>query len=79
VASERRTTTWSALGRLLVNQPVALHTDDKVAVLVEVDRETPMYGPLLSPLVCGRDGRPHPLYRRVLFNLNRSVPLAAET
>lgn len=74
-AREGRTTTWGELA-LRIGAPLAtLHPDDKVAVLVEADRETPDTKPLLSALVTTHGGdRPHPLYRQVLFNLDRLTP-----
>ncbi|MFD7456432.1 MULTISPECIES: hypothetical protein [unclassified Streptomyces] len=74
-AREGRTTTWGE-PTLRIGAPLAaLHPDDKVAVLVEADRETPGDRPLLSALVTAHGGgRPHRLYRQVLFNLDRPGP-----
>lgn len=68
-------TTWGELTLRIGTPLAALHPDDKVAVLVEVDRETPEDRPLLSALIASHGGdRPHPLYRQVLYNLDRPVP-----
>jgi hypothetical protein len=63
---------------LRIGAPLAaLHPDDKVAVLIEADRETPDDRPLLSALVAAHGGdRPHPLYPQVLFSLDRPTPPA---
>ncbi|MEU6885381.1 competence protein CoiA family protein [Streptomyces viridosporus] len=74
-ARERRTTTWSELTQRIGAPLAGLHPDDKVSVLVEVDRETPEDNPPLSALITAHDThRPHPLYRQVLFNLDRLTP-----
>lgn len=75
-AREGRTTTWVELGQHFEAPLATLHPDDKVAILVEVDRDTPDDEPLLSALIAARDGA-HPLYRQVLFNLDR-VDLSAD-
>ncbi|MET8946788.1 competence protein CoiA family protein [Streptomyces sp. NPDC004542] len=74
-AREGRTTTWGELS-LRIGAPLsALHPDDKVAVLVEADRDTPAGRPLLSALVTAHGSdRPHPLYRQVLCHLDRTTP-----
>ncbi|MFD7767747.1 hypothetical protein [Streptomyces sp. NPDC059787] len=75
-ARERRTTTWSELTQRIGAPLSGLHPDDKVSVLVEVDRETPEDSPPLSALITAHDTRqPHPLYRQVLFNLDRLTPV----
>lgn len=74
-AREGRTTTWGELALRIGAPLAALDPDDKIAVLVEVDRETPDDRPLLSALVTAHGGdRPHPLYQQVLFNLDRTTP-----
>lgn len=74
-ARQGRTTTWAELATHLGAPLAALDPDDKVAVLVEADRETPADAPLLSALIAAHGvERPHPLYRQVLFNLDRPVP-----
>ncbi|MFI0542694.1 competence protein CoiA family protein [Streptomyces sp. WSLK1-3] len=74
-ARERRTTTWGELALRIGAPLAALHPDDKIAVLVEADRETPDDRPPLSALVTARGGeRPHPLYQQILFNLDRIAP-----
>lgn len=72
-----RTATWGDLA-LLTGIPLRnLHPDDKIAVLVEVDRETPDDRPPLSALITApRRDRPHPLYSQILFNLDRPAPPA---
>jgi len=70
VAREGRTTTWMELGQRFEAPLAELLPDDKVAILVEVDRETPMDEQPLSALITAHRG-PHPLYRQVLFNLDR--------
>ncbi|WP_326606713.1 competence protein CoiA family protein [Streptomyces sp. NBC_01800] len=75
-ARQARTTTWSELGKRVNRRLASLHPDDRVAVLVEVDRETPERKPLYSVLIAGQGNRPHSLYRQVLFNLDRPVPPA---
>ncbi|MFF8561438.1 competence protein CoiA family protein [Streptomyces albidoflavus] len=70
-----RTTTWGGLSRKIGVPLAALHPDDKVAVLVEADRETRDDKPLLSTLIAAHGGvRPHSLYPQVLFILDRPVP-----
>ncbi|MGY9064002.1 hypothetical protein [Streptomyces sp. CAS3] len=70
-----RTTTWGGLSRKIGAPLAALHPDDKVAVLVEADRETRDDQPLLSTLIAAHGGvRPHSLYPQVLFILDRPVP-----
>ncbi|AZQ38102.1 hypothetical protein EJ357_35455 [Streptomyces cyaneochromogenes] len=74
-AREGRTTTWGELAMRIGAPLAALHPDDKTAVLVEVDRETPDDRPPLSALVTAHGGdRPHPLYQQILFNLDRIAP-----
>ncbi|WP_432137732.1 competence protein CoiA family protein [Streptomyces sp. bgisy154] len=74
-AREGRTTTWGDLALRIGAPLAALNPDDKIAVLVEVDRETPDDRPLLAALVTAHGGdRPHPLYQQVLFNLDRIAP-----
>ncbi|MER7485672.1 hypothetical protein ABTY20_07110 [Streptomyces sp. NPDC126497] len=74
-ARERRTTTWSELTQRTGTPLAGLHPDDKVSVLVEVDRETPEDNPPLSALITAHGThRPHPLYRQVLFHLDRLAP-----
>ncbi|MGW3654756.1 hypothetical protein ACWD6R_03115 [Streptomyces sp. NPDC005151] len=75
-ARQARTTTWSELGKRVNRRLASLHPDDKVAVLVEVDRETPERRPLYSVLIAGQGNRPHSLLPQVLFNLDRPVPPA---
>ncbi|MET8331728.1 competence protein CoiA family protein [Streptomyces sp. NPDC005181] len=75
-ARQGRTTTWAELGQLVNHRLASLHPDDKVAVLVEVDRETPQRKPLYSVLIAGQGNRPHSLIPQVLFNLDRPVPPA---
>ncbi|MFD7401642.1 competence protein CoiA family protein [Streptomyces sp. NPDC059866] len=68
-------TTWGELALRIGAPLAALHPDDKVAVLVEADRETPDDRPLLSALITAHGAdQPHPLYRQVLFNLDRPTP-----
>ncbi|WP_241990136.1 MULTISPECIES: hypothetical protein [unclassified Streptomyces] len=72
---EVRTTTWAELAARIDLSLSSLHPEDRVAVLVEVDRDTPDTSPPFSALVTDRGGdRPHPLYRQVLFNLDRLTP-----
>ncbi|SOE56790.1 hypothetical protein SAMN05446589_1094 [Streptomyces sp. OV198] len=72
---EGRPTTWGELSQRIATPLAVLHPDDKVAVLVEVDRETPDDKPPLSALIASHGSdRPHPLYRQVLFNLDRVTP-----
>jgi hypothetical protein len=66
--------TWMELGARLDHRLPALHPDDKVSVLVEVDRMTCSDRPLLSALVAARGNRVHPLYAHVLDHLDRPVP-----
>ncbi|MEV6378040.1 competence protein CoiA family protein [Streptomyces sp. NPDC051773] len=74
-AREGRTTTWGELALRIGAPLAALHPDDKTAVLVEADRETPDDKPPLSALVTAHGGdRPHPLYLQILFNLDRIAP-----
>ncbi|ULR54663.1 competence protein CoiA family protein [Streptomyces deccanensis] len=74
-AREGRTTTWGELALRIGSPLAALHPDDKTAVLVEADRETPDERPPLSALVTAHGGdRPHPLYLQILFNLDRIAP-----
>ncbi|MFD9872886.1 competence protein CoiA family protein [[Kitasatospora] papulosa] len=74
-AGEMRTTTWGELATRIDLSLSSLHPEDRVAVLVEVDRDTPDASPPLSALVTDRGGdRPHPLYRQILFNLDRLTP-----
>ncbi|AJP04314.1 hypothetical protein TU94_25455 [Streptomyces cyaneogriseus subsp. noncyanogenus] len=76
-AREGRTTTWGEMALRIGAPLAALHPDDKVAVLIEADRETPEDKPLLSALVAAHGGdRPHPLYPQVLFSLDRPTPPA---
>ncbi|CAL9389343.1 hypothetical protein SUDANB6_01226 [Streptomyces sp. enrichment culture] len=76
-AREGRTTTWGEMALRIGAPLAALHPDDKVAVLIEADRETPEDEPLLSALVSAHGGdRPHPLYPQVLFSLDRPTPPA---
>ncbi|MFJ4492822.1 competence protein CoiA family protein [Streptomyces diastaticus] len=74
-AREGRTTTWGELALRIGAPLTALDPDDKIAVLVEVDHETPDDRPPLSALVTAHGGdRPHPLYQQILFNLDRIAP-----
>ncbi|MET7290590.1 competence protein CoiA family protein [Streptomyces griseoloalbus] len=73
-ARTARPLTWTELGTRLGHGLSALHPDDKVALLVEVDRATRPDLPLLSALVAARGGRVHPLYAQVLDHLDRVVP-----
>ncbi|MFF3963036.1 competence protein CoiA family protein [Streptomyces griseorubiginosus] len=74
-AREGRTTTWGELALRIGAPLAALHPDDKIAVLVEADRETPDDRPPLSALVTAHGGdRPHPLYQQILFNLDLIAP-----
>ncbi|MGA5178869.1 competence protein CoiA family protein [Streptomyces pseudogriseolus] len=70
--------TWMELGDRLDGRLPALHPDDKVSVLVEVDRATCSDLPLLSALVAARGNRVHPLYAQVLHHLDRPVPAAEQ-
>ncbi|MFC5173192.1 hypothetical protein [Streptomyces mutomycini] len=77
LAREGRTTTWVELGQKFEAPLAELLPDDKVAILVEVDRETPADEQPLSAVITARRG-PHPLYRQLLFNLDRGdLPAAA--
>ncbi|MFD3494907.1 hypothetical protein ACFWWB_30805 [Streptomyces sp. NPDC058690] len=69
-----RPLTWMDLGARLDRRLPALHPDDKVSVLVEVDRPTCSDRPLLSSLVAAPGNRVHPLYAQVLDHLDRPVP-----
>ncbi|MFF0112445.1 competence protein CoiA family protein [Streptomyces prasinus] len=69
-----RPVTWAELGIRLDGGLPALQPEDKVAVLVEVDRATRPDRPLLSALVAARGRRVHPLYAQVLDHLDRAVP-----
>ncbi|MFF0793041.1 competence protein CoiA family protein [Streptomyces spiralis] len=69
-----RPLTWMELGARLDGRLPALHPDDKVSILVEVDRWTCSDRPLLSALVAARGNRVHPLYADVLDHLDRPVP-----
>ncbi|MEV6652036.1 competence protein CoiA family protein [Streptomyces sp. NPDC051219] len=72
-AREGRVTTWAQLGQSFEAPLMELHQDDKVAILVEVDRDTPKDEQPLSALIAARGGLgPHPLYQQVLFNLGRA-------
>ncbi|MFI9155822.1 hypothetical protein [Streptomyces sp. NPDC053367] len=74
-AREGRTTTWGELSRLTGLPLDTVHPEDRLAVLVEADRPTPEGRAPLSALVSAHGGaRPHPLYGRVLFHLDRPVP-----
>ncbi|GGW35430.1 competence protein CoiA family protein [Streptomyces griseoloalbus] len=73
-ARTARPMTWAELGTRLGHGLPALHPDDKVALLVEVDRVTRPDLPLLSALVAARGRRVHPLYAQVLDHLDRVVP-----
>lgn len=73
-ARTARPITWMELGTRLDRRLPALHPDDKVSVLVEVDRMTCSDRPLLSALVAARGDRVHPLYAHVLDHLDRPVP-----
>jgi hypothetical protein len=73
-ARTARPFTWMELGECLDHRLPALHPDDKVSVLVEVDRMTCSGRPLLSALVAARGNRVHPLYAHVLDHLDRPVP-----
>jgi hypothetical protein len=73
-ARTARPATWAELGTRLDHGLSALHPDDKVALLVEVDRATRPDLPLLSALVAARGRRVHPLYAQVLHHLDRAVP-----
>ncbi|MET7850772.1 hypothetical protein ABZT48_21600 [Streptomyces avermitilis] len=76
-ARNGRTVTWGDLALRTGASLRNLHPDDKIAVLVEADRETPDDMPPLSALVTApRRDRPHPLYPQILFNLDRSAPPA---
>ncbi len=57
-----RPLTWMELGERMDRRLATLHPDDKVAVLVEVDRGTCPGRPLLSALIAARGHRVHPLY-----------------
>ncbi|MFD8250880.1 competence protein CoiA family protein [Streptomyces werraensis] len=70
--------TWTQLGERLDSRLPALHPDDKVSVLVEVDRGTCSDRPLMSALVAARGNRVHPLYAQVLDHLDRPVPALEE-
>jgi hypothetical protein len=73
-ARTARPLTWVELGTRLDGGLPALHPDDKVALLVEVDRATHPDRPLLSALVAAPGQRVHPLYAQVLDHLDRVVP-----
>ncbi|MDN3252882.1 competence protein CoiA family protein [Streptomyces sp. MA25(2023)] len=73
-ARTARPFTWTELGERLDHRLPTLHPDDKVSVLVEVDRTTCSDRPLLSALVAARGNRVHPLYAHVLDHLDRPVP-----
>ncbi|MET4671500.1 MULTISPECIES: competence protein CoiA family protein [unclassified Streptomyces] len=74
-AREGRTTTWGGLALRVGARLAALDPNDKIAILVEVDRGTPDDRPPLSALVTAHGGdRPHPLYQQILFNLDRTAP-----
>jgi len=77
-ARTARPLTWTALGTRLDARLPGLHPDDKVAVLVEVDRATCSDRPLLSALVAAHGHRVHPLYAQVLDHLDRPVPAPGE-
>lgn len=77
-ARAARPFTWMELGERLDSRLPALHPDDKVSVLVEVDRGTCSDRPLLSALVAARGNRVHPLYAQVLDHLDRPVPALEE-
>ncbi|MEZ3178685.1 hypothetical protein KYY02_08200 [Streptomyces pimonensis] len=77
-ARTARPLTWMELGERLDSRLPALHPDDKVSVLVEVDRATCPGRPLLSALVAARGNRVHPLYAQVLDHLDRPVPALGE-
>ncbi|WP_328664906.1 competence protein CoiA family protein [Streptomyces sp. NBC_00328] len=76
-ARNGRTVTWGDLALRTGASLRNLHPDDKIAVLVEADRETPDDMPPLSALVTApRRDRPHSLYSQILFNLDRPAPPA---
>lgn len=77
-ARTARPFTWMQLGERLDPRLPALHPDDKVSVLVEVDRGTCSDRPLLSALITARANRVHPLYGQVLDHLDRPVPAPEE-
>ncbi|MEU2565847.1 competence protein CoiA family protein [Streptomyces althioticus] len=66
--------TWVELGERLSRPLAPLHPEDKVSILVEVDRATCSGRPPLSALVAARSNRVHPLYAQVLDHLGRPVP-----
>jgi uncharacterized coiled-coil protein SlyX len=74
-AREGHATTWAKLALRIGAPLTTLHPDDKVAALVEADRETPADRPALAALVAAHSGdRPHPLYVQILLNLERPTP-----
>lgn len=77
-ARRARPLTWTDLGERLDSRLPALHPDDKVSVLVEVDRMTCPDRPLLSALVAARGHRVHALYAQILDHLDRPVPSPRE-
>ncbi|MFD6311581.1 competence protein CoiA family protein [Streptomyces nigra] len=77
-ARTARPFTWMELGERLDTRLPTLHPDDKVSVLVEVDRGTCSDRPLLSALLAARGNRVHPLYGQVLDHLDRPFPAPEE-
>ncbi|GAA0901155.1 hypothetical protein GCM10009549_01720 [Streptomyces thermoalcalitolerans] len=69
---------WGDLRRRAGGQLPFLHLDDQVALLVEVDRDTPADTPLLSALVDGSAAAPHRLYHQVRLGLGREPVPATE-
>jgi hypothetical protein len=68
---------WGELRRRTGGQMPPLYPDDRTALLVAVDRDTPADEPLLSTLVNTSDVSPHWLYRQVRLGLGRK-PISNE-
>jgi hypothetical protein len=70
-ARERSPTSWSQLRRQLGAALPHLHTDDQLAVLVQVDADTPADEPLLSALLAVADSNSPSLYDQAARLLGR--------
>ncbi|MFB7288107.1 hypothetical protein [Actinacidiphila glaucinigra] len=75
VVQSKQVLSWEQLAEWAEPKLAALLPEDKLAVLVEADRETPESRPLLSAIVVESNRqRPDPAYWDVLFELEREVP-----
>lgn len=73
-ARERSITSWSQLRRQLGSALPALHPDDRVEVLLRVERNTSASEPLLSSLLAADGARSLAMYRVLAARLGRGVP-----